>query len=144
MPYLPAIEKPEKVREMVNAANEIGWFCTMHHQWSWHSPQNTELVLYQPKTPAVNLVNAWNGSFRKWVLERQELLKLEPYREPGDLEKRIEDIAWYKTFPMDVQSFEELCERYRGVYWGIRPGLEDNEWMEEPFILLFEKWNRGR
>lgn len=144
MPYLPAIDKPEKVREMVNAANEIGWFCTMHQQWSWHSPQNTGLVLYQPKTPAVNIVNAWNGSFRKWVIERQELLKLEPYAEPGDLEKRIEDIAWDKTFPMDVQSFEELCERYLDVYWHIRPGLEDNGWMEEPFRLLFEKWQRER
>lgn len=58
MPYLAAIEKPEAVREMVDAAKEIGWFCTMHHQWSWHAPRNTGLVLYQPQTPAVNLVNA--------------------------------------------------------------------------------------
>lgn len=144
MPYIKAVEAPEKVRDIVDTANEYGWYCTAHHEWSWHSPGNSALFLFQPKTPVQTRINAWEGSFRKWVIERQELLKLERYSVPEDLANRIEDIAGDKTFPLDVQSFEELCECYLGPCRNIRPGLEDNEWMEEPFRLLFEKWQKEK
>lgn len=144
MPYLKRIEGQEKIREIVDAAHDYGWYCTIHNEWSWHYPTATALYLFLPKTPVQTRLNAWNGSFRKWVLERQELLKLERYSSPEDLTYCIEDITGDKTFPLDVHSFEELCERYLDRYRHIRPGLEDNEWMEEPYRLLFEKWNRER
>lgn len=141
MPYLDNIKAPETVREIVDTANEYGWYCTAHHEWSWIEPNETGLFLFQPKTPVQTRLNAWNGSFRKWVIERQELLKLERSSNPEQLAYRIEDIARDKTFPLDVQSFDELCERYLGPFRNIRPGMEDGEAMEEPFRLLFEKWN---
>lgn len=144
MPYLPAIDKPEKIREMVDAANDFGWYCTLHHDWSWHAPDHTGLVLYQPKTPVLQRLKTWDGSFRKWVIERQELLKLERSNNPEQLVYRIEDIVGDKTFPLDVQNFDELCERYLGPYRYIWPGMEDGESMEEPFRFLFGKWRDGR
>lgn len=144
MPYRKAIEAPEKVREIVDAATEYGWYCTQHHDWSWHSPGNSALFLFQPKTPTQARLNAWNGSFRKWVAERQELLKMERYGVSEDLAKRIDDIVWDTTFPLDVEGFEELCERYLGPHWNVYPGLEGNEWMEKPFRLLFEKWQKEK
>ncbi len=144
MPYLENIEAPERVREIVDVANEYGWYCTVHHEWSWIEPNETGLFLFQPKTPVQTRLNAWNGSFRKWVTERQELLKLERSSDSVQLAYRIEDVVKCKTFPMDVQSYDELCERYLGPYKNIWPGMEDGEAWEEPFRLLFEKWAAGR
>jgi hypothetical protein len=69
---------------------------------------------------------------------------MERYSVSEDLANRIDDIVWNKTFPLDVENFEELCERYLGPHWNVYPGLEDNEWMEEPFRLLFEKWQKEK
>lgn len=144
MPYKERIEDPEHVHEIVDAANDYGWYCTAHHDWSWHYPEKTGLFLFQPKTAFQTRLAAWNTSFKKWVMERQEVLKLARFPDPEQLAYRIEDITTTKTFPLDVESYEDLCEQYLDPIWHMRPGLEGNEEVEEPFRFLFAKWKAER
>ncbi len=138
MPYLEAISSPESIREMVDLAAEVGWRCTLHNEWSWHYPDKTALVLYEPKTPVATKIREFDDSFRKWVIERQEMLKLERYKEPESLVMAIEDIVRDNTFPLDVKSYAELCNSYLTPFRGIYDGEE--YFAKDAYEFLFSKW----
>ena len=63
------------------------------------------------------------------------------------LKKCIEDICHDNTFPLDVNTFEELCDRYLKVFWGITPEDEfdflelGTNWQVESYKFLFKKWS---
>ncbi len=137
MPYLEEIRTQDSIREMVDTANEIGWNCTLHNDWSWHWPDKTGLVLYQPKTDSSARVRQFEGSFRKWVIERQELLKVERFNDPDTLTKAIEDIVHDNTFPLGVKSYAELGETYLKPIWWIEP---DEFFAKAAYEFLFSKW----
>ncbi len=141
MPYLEAIQKREDLDKAVAAATDLGWYCTLHNDWSWWYPNKTALILYQPKTPALNRLALFDKSFRKWVIERQAILKHEPYSNREDLEKVIEDTVYDNTFPFDVESFKELCDKYLTPFWGIRIDDEYDEWLKDAYCYLFERWD---
>jgi hypothetical protein len=140
MPYLEAIQKREDIDEIIEAANDLGWYCTLHNDWSWWYPNKTALILYQPKTPITNKLALFDKSFRKWVIERREILKHEPYSNREDLEKVIEDTVYDNTFPLDVGSFDDLCNKYLKPFWGITADDEYDEWLKDSYRYLFEKW----
>lgn len=140
MPYLDSIQKRENLDKVIEAANDLGWHCTLHNHWSWWYPNKTALILYQPKTPIANKLALFDKSFRKWVIERQEILKHEPYSNRDDLEKVIEDTAYDNTFPFDVESFDDLSSKYLKPFWGITADDEYDEWLKNAYRYLFEKW----
>lgn len=140
MPYLKAISKDEEIQAIVELANEFGWYCTIHNDWSWHYPDKSALILYQPKTPVSNLLRLWDNSFRKWLIERQELLKLERFDNKEDLVKVIEDTAHDNTFPLDVISYRELCDKYFRPFWGVAHNEESDHWTRPAYEFLMSKW----
>ncbi len=143
MPYLKAIADKEIVREIVAKANQVGWNCTPHHDWSWHSPEISGLLLFQPKTPVFTILRTWEGSFRKWLIERQEVLKFEAFPDKDMLEKAIEDTARDNTFPLDIHSYGELQEKYLGPFFWI--DKDGDFFLKNAYQFLIGKWaNNGR
>jgi hypothetical protein len=140
MPYLEAIEADINKQEMVDIANEHGLYCTFHNEWSWHYPDATALVLYQPKIAVPTLLSLWEKSFRKWVIERKEMLIHEPFHDRDLLSKTIEDTVGDNAFPLDITTYEELMDKYLTPYVGIHEDEEYPFWMKEAYIYLIDKW----
>lgn len=143
MPYLKAIEG--KFPEILDVVSSLGWYAFQYDDWSWHSPENTGLVLFMQKTPIQKRLNLWEGSFRKWVIERSKLLEQDRFDSQDDYEdykKTIEDISYETTFPLHVQSVKELYDCYMQPYWGYSydDGEEDKHFMMKSYEMLFDKW----
>jgi hypothetical protein len=73
------------------------------------------------------------------VIERSELLKQEKSSNRDNLIKCVEDVSYDNTFPLDIQSYDELCDKYLEPYWGY--SKDDKFFLKEAYILLIEKWN---
>ncbi len=142
MPYLERIAPEEAKKEMIDAANEYGFYCTFHNDWSWHYPERTGLALYQPKTPISTILRVWENSFRKWVIERKELLTNESFLDNGSLTKTIEDITWDNTFPLEINSYDELKEIYLIPYVGISDDEDLPFAFRESYMYLIDKWKQ--
>lgn len=147
MPYMEAL-KGNAEKEVFNHAKELGLWATFHHDWSWWYPGKTSLILWQPKTPVSQLLSRWDKSFRKWVMERKEVLKFEDYAEPDALLRAIEDVCDDKHFPLEFKNYEELHEKYLGPFWGFMSDaqMDDHEWEDDRALamrFLFGRWKRG-
>ena len=141
MPYLKAIDG--KKNEIIEAANKAGLYAFFHHDWSWHYPEETGLILYMQKTPVSTRIKQWDTSLRKWVIERSKILEQENFQDKDTLEKAIEDMSYDNTFPLTVNSCKELYDNYLQPFW--RYSFEDEEYdephfMKEAYQFLFEKW----
>jgi hypothetical protein len=139
MPYLEAMEG--KKDSIIDLANELGWYATFHDDWSWHFPGRTGLILYQQKAPVLNRLRSWDNSFRKWVIERAELLKHEKFSDRKRLAKTIEDIVGDCTFPLDAASFNDFFDRYISKYFC--DSKEDFPFTDT-YEFLFERWKGKR
>lgn len=137
MPYLPRIASPEEIKKMSVTAASLGWFCTIHNDWSWHYPGETGLVLYQAKMPIEARMRQFNSSFRKWVIERQKILKMETFDDPDLLQKAIDDITHDVTFPLEVATYDELAQQYLEPFFCI-PG--EDFFAKSAHQFLFDKW----
>ena len=115
MPYMERLTGNAE-KEIFNHAKELGLWATFHHDWSWWYPTKTALILYQPKTPVSQILRQWDKSFRKWVMERREVLKYEDYKDRYLLERIIEDVCDDKHFPLDFKDYSDLQEKYLGPY----------------------------
>lgn len=135
MPYLEAMK--DKQEDIIDLSSRLGWFMTVHNEWSWHYPDKTGLILYQQKSPVINRLRAWDNSFKKWVVEREKLLVLEKFNDKVMLAKSIEDIVWDCTFPLDSTSFNDLFDRYISKYFC---KLKEDFPFTEAYEFLFEKW----
>lgn len=135
MPYLEAIENKRTITNEI--ANQLGWHVTWHNHWSWHYPEKTGLILYQQKTSVSKKLNSWENSFRKWVIERSELLKQERFHDEEKLEKTIEDITRDCTFPLNVGSYQEFVEQYINIFFGLP---EEDFYYRDAYEFLFRKW----
>lgn len=140
MPYLKRLEAEKTNSEIVEYASELGLYATFHNEWSWWYPDRTALILYQPKTPISQTLKQWESSFKKWVIERQEILKHEPFSDQEALEMAIEDIARDNSFPLEFQTYQELCEIYFKPFLNF--GWEEDEphWQKKAHEFLIEKW----
>ena len=116
MPYMEAL-RGDAEKEVFNHAKEIGMWVTFHHDWSWWYPGKTSLILWQPKTPVSQMLAGWSKSFKKWVMERREILKFEDYEDSVALLNAIEDVCDDKHFPLEFESYEDLQETYLGPFW---------------------------
>ncbi len=139
MPYLKAF-KNETRQEIVSLAGEFGWHCTFHNDWSWHYPEETALIVYQPKTPTTELMRLWDGSFRKWVIERRESLKLECFHDTEKLESAIYNIVHDNTFPLSVNSYAGFCDDYLRRFLWVTDDDSDEFWLKSAYEFLYGKW----
>ena len=135
MPYLEAISKEGAKQEMVDTANELGWYCTFHNDWSWHHPNKTGLALYQPKTAIHTTIKLWENSFRKWIIERKKMLEYEPFPNKKELDYLLKDITQDTSFPLDINSYQDFYSEYFCRFFGEYP-----HWQENAFTYLITKW----
>ncbi len=136
MPYLDRRDwRPERI---VEEANALGWYATFHHDWSWHYPGKTGLVIFQQKTPVSARLDSWNNSFRKWLIERRKILEHASFPDQQSLAKIVDDIAHDCTFPMHIQCYEELLPDYIGKFWG----STEDDWFSfaEEYRFLLDQW----
>lgn len=116
MPYIERIVGDAE-KEIFEHSKELGLWATFHHDWSWWYPTKTALILYQPKTPVSKMARQWDKSFRKWVMERKEVLKFEDYEDMETLQRAIEDVCDDKHFPLEFKDYSDLQEKYLGPFW---------------------------
>jgi hypothetical protein len=115
MPYMEAL-KGNTEKEVFDHAKELGLWATFHHDWSWWYPTKTALILYQPKTPVSQIARQWDKSFRKWVMERKEVLKFEDHEDRYALERCIDDVCDDKNFPLEFKNYSDLHGKYLGPF----------------------------
>jgi hypothetical protein len=144
MPYMKAL-KGDTEREVFNHAKELGLWATFHHDWSWWYPAKTALILWQPKTPVSQMMTRWDKSFRKWVMERREVLRFEDYEDADALLRTIEDVCDDKHFPLDFQNYEDLQAKYLGPFWHFMSDTQmiDHEWQDDRAMamrFLVQRW----
>jgi hypothetical protein len=142
MPYLKAIEG--KKNEIMEAANQAGLYAFFHHEWSWHFPKQTGLILYMQKTPVSTRMKQWDTSLRKWVIERSKILEQENFRDKDTLEKTIGDLSNDNTFPLNVNSCKELYDNYFEPFWGLKFDDEEPHFMIDAYKFIFNKWTPNR
>lgn len=142
MPYLKAIEG--KKNEIIEAASQAGLYAFFLHDWSWHYPNETGLILYVQKTPVHTRIGNFENSLRKWVIERSKLLEQEKFEDKETLEKTIYDLSRDDTFPLDVKSCEELYKNYMGPFWGYWWESEDPHFMKDAYSFIFDKWKSSK
>lgn len=134
-PWLPQLDDADAWERMASVAEDLGWICSTHDDWSWHDPGRTGLILWQPKTPVRTLLEQWDGSFRKWVVERRKALLMEA-KGHKDFAKVIDDLSSDETFPLAVRDWDELVETYFDRYWE----FEMPDRFKDAYRVLWEKW----
>jgi hypothetical protein len=148
MPYMEALGHDGE-RRVFNHAKELGLWATFHHDWSWWYPSKTALILFQRKTPVSQLMTQWEGSFRKWVMERREVLRFEDHGDSDALLRIIEDVCDDKHFPLSFRDYGDLWERYLGPFWHFLSAakIEEDGWDDdrvEAMRFLIGKWREQR
>ena len=138
MPYNPVVPPVEKI---FSAADAVGWRATSHPDWAWHAPGETGLFLYMPKTPFPQRAAELQKSFRWWVLENTQILRMRlGHFDQALLEKVLMDIRRDSSYPTHQEmSFDELIEFYRanlGIYW-------DSE-LAEATRPIYQMWQDSR
>lgn len=147
MPYLKALGRNAE-KEIFAYAKELGLYATFHHNWSWHSPGQTALILYQPKSSISQKLRQWDTSFRKWVIERQEVLKFEDYADESTLARTIEDVCDDKHFPLEFEDYKDLQQRYLGPFRSfldesrIEDGWDDGR--GDAMMFLIKLWRENK
>lgn len=147
MPYLEKL-RGDAEKQVFNHAKELGLWATFHHDWSWWYPTKTALILYQRKTPVSQVMTRWDKSFRKWVMERREVLRFEDRDDADALLRAIEDVCDDKHFPLEFKSYEELQENYLGPFWHFLSDAQmaDHEWEDDRALamkFLVGRWQGG-
>lgn len=142
MPYLERIDSKDKREEIISSAKQVGWNATFHNDWSWYYPDKSGLVLFEKMTPKHKLLREWDGSFRKWIIERSVILKQEKFPDSNNLEKAIDDVTWDSTFPLDIATYSELCEKYLNPFWG--HAHDDDFFLKSAYVFLIQKWSNEK
>ncbi|MDO9405508.1 MAG: hypothetical protein Q7T87_15845 [Polaromonas sp.] len=131
MPYADSISLPRELEKAQDLAGLIGWTFSIHPQWSWHAPGRTTLVLFRPASSHAEKLDAWQGSFKRWMVENATALK----RSAGTTRRKvITDVVDCQHLPLDLQDFDDCRERYlkefaSDLYFG----------HDAPMALVFER-----
>jgi len=131
----------EKVKEIKQYADIVGWCCTEHSEWSWHAPKSTGLVILQPKTPMYEILSMFEKSFRKFIIENEKIYELEMKPRLSEVVNLIANDA---CFPLDVESFDDLYNGYIRKYCRMRYDFEDQDDKEliQAYKFLFSEWKK--
>jgi hypothetical protein len=138
MPYVDAMGMPRKLGEAAHLAGRIGWTFSVLPEWSWYAPGATTLVLFRRSTTHTAMLQAWEGSFKRWLIENRSSLN----KSAGATRKKvIADIVDCQHLPLNLKDFEDCRERYlkefaQHLYYG------HDEGMNLVFRRLMESWSQ--
>jgi hypothetical protein len=135
MPYTQSF----KIQELPRAkalAEKIGWQYMELEGWSWYAAKKTTLILYRRTTTHQEMLQMWSTSFKRWLIENKSRLKKGASQ---DRRYVIEDALHCQHLPLDVETWEELREKYFKEFAPSMYYSEDSP-MTRAFKKIFEKW----
>lgn len=136
MPYVDGVATFRDLEEATRIAEAVGWQINVDAPWSWYAVGSTTLVLFRRTTPHIEVVKAWERSFKRWVLENKSRLKKGAAQGRRNL---VDDIIACPHFPLDVRNYEECRERYLKEFVSyLFHGDDDSQAIH--FKKLFQKW----
>jgi hypothetical protein len=135
MPYKGSSRIPELPKAEALAAR-VGWTCAELEDWSWYAAQATTLILFRRTTTHEEMLQMWSTSFKRWLIENKSRLM-----KGANTDRRhvINDAIDCQHLPLDVQSWDELRERYFKEFAPSMYHVED-EPMTRAFKKVFDKW----
>ena len=136
MPYKDAYQIEELLPAAQALAARVGWQYAEWPDWTWYSAHATTLILYRRTTTHEEMLRMWSTSFKRWLIEnKSRLLK------GANANRRhvINDAIDCQHLPLDVQSWDELRERYFKEFAPSMYHFED-ELMARTFKRVFDKW----
>ncbi|RMH38121.1 MAG: hypothetical protein D6694_12705 [Gammaproteobacteria bacterium] len=132
-------EWKEKFSSLRAYAEQVGWHCFDHSEWSWYWPGKTALAILQPKTPISRTLSRFSTSFKKFVVE-----SLKKYQGIGvpRLDEVIERIVYDDCFPLDIKNFESLNSDYLGKIRHLELDSRDPDdaALIQAYKYLFNEW----
>ena len=143
MPYKAAVK--HRQIELLQEASDFGLNLYEHEEWSWHSladDSETTLFIYMKKTPIQDLVNEWEGSFKKWVIENSKLIQQSQKLTETEFEMlgyAIRDVCQDPHFPLSIKTFEQHDYFTKDVC-----GIDLDEDWKDAYKRLFGAWNISR
>jgi hypothetical protein len=139
MPYKGSFRIPELPAAQALAAR-VGWQYAELPDWAWYSAHATTLIFYRRTTTHEEMLQMWSTSFKRWLIEHKSRLM-----KGANSERRhiINDIIDCEHLPLDVQTWDELRERYFKEFAPSMYHFED-EPMARAFKKVFDKWLNER
>ena len=135
MPYTGSFRIPELPKAQA-LAERVGWQYAELADWSWYSAHATTLIFFRRTTTHEEMLRTWSTSFKRWLIEnKSRLLK----GVSSDRRHVIEDAIACEHLPLDVQSWEDLRERYFKEFAPSMYHFEEAP-MARAFKKVFEKW----
>ena len=117
-------------------AARVGWQYAELEGWSWYSAQATTLVLYRRTTTHEEMLQSWSTSYKRWLIEnKSRLLKGASWARRNVINDAID----CQHLPLDVNSWEELRERYFKEFAPLLYRVEKDP-MTRAFKNVFDKW----
>jgi hypothetical protein len=118
-------------------AEQVGWQSAELEDWSWYEAANaTTLIFFRRTTTHEEMLRMWSTSFKRWLIEnRSRLMK----GANPDRRHVIEDAIAAQHLPLDVQSWDDLRERYFKEFAPSMYHFEEAP-MARAFKKVFEKW----
>ena len=139
MPYKGSFRMRELPAAQV-LAERVGWQWAELADWTWYAAHATTLILFRRSTTHEEMLRMWPTSFKRWLIEnRSRLLK----GANSDRRHVVNDAIACQHLPLDVESWEELRERYLKEFAPVMY-FNENEPMARAFWKLFEKWMKER
>lgn len=135
MPYKGSSRIPQLAAAQA-LAQRVGWHYSELPDWTWYSAHATTLILFRRTTTHEEMLQMWSTSFKRWLIEnRSRLLK------GANTDRRhvINDAIDCPHLPLDVQSWDELRERYFKEFAQSMYHFE-NDPVVRAFKWVFEKW----
>jgi hypothetical protein len=125
-------------KRIQDEANIMGWYAFRQDHWAFWNSDETPLIIVMPKTPISKRIELFNNSFKKWVMERGEMLVQDPSFQ-GDLsflKAAIGEIWSDHSFPLHTQTLEEIDDYLKKFH---KTSLEKS-CREEAYEFLLAKW----
>lgn len=131
MPYGYITDETEKQRHL-ETAYDLGFNVSFRNEWSWHYPKWTGLALYQMKTSRSLFRSLFESSLRKWVLVNSENIKQLPGCPQQSLRNAVRDITLDITFPLDIETVDDLREHYGSCNY------------EDAYKIILKAWSKSK
>ncbi|MFZ6647754.1 hypothetical protein ACO0LO_18670 [Undibacterium sp. TJN25] len=135
MPYKGSFRIPELPAAQALAAR-VGWRYAELADWTWYSAHATTLIFYRRTTTHEEMLQMWSTSFKRWLIENKSRLMKGTN---ADRRNVINDAIDCQHLPLDVQTWDELRERYFKEFAPSMYHFED-EPMARAFKKVFDKW----
>lgn len=141
MPYAMKDGSLPELQSYDDFARRVGWTCTVLKDWSWYMAGRTTLFLYKRTTSHGEMLQDWDQSFLKWLIESDVASDA---RANPDTDKLIEDAITCANFPLKVRDFDELRELYFKEMAPFHPLSTGSNWQVQTYRKLFSAWQKHK